>query len=111
MYVYVTFWAPRGAHAQRANVTGSIKGLKVTVKATSYSSALLLLMKSLGVFVAVLVRYVRRTADYSTQRRQRTPCTGISAYGAPFMPKNERTRERRVNLSHKCSRMHSTRFP
>ena len=77
MYVYVTFWAPRGAHAQRANVTGSIKGLKVTVNCISYySSAMLLLMKSLGLLVAALVRHVRRTADYSALRRQLTPCTG-----------------------------------
>ena len=30
-------------------------------------------MKSLGLLIAVLVR---RTADYSSLRRQRTPCTG-----------------------------------
>ena len=62
MYVYVTFWAPRGAHAQRANVTGSIKGLKVTVNCISVFSAMLLLMKSLGLLIAALVRYVPTTA-------------------------------------------------
>ena len=37
---------------------------------------MLLLMKSLGLLVAALVRHVRRTADYSALRRQRTPSTG-----------------------------------
>ena len=62
MYVYVTFWAPQGAHVQRANVAGSIKGLKVTVNCISVCSAMLLLMKSLGLLIAALVRYMLTTA-------------------------------------------------
>ena len=39
-------------------------------------AAMLLLMKSLGLLIAVLVHYVWRTADYSILHRQRTPHTG-----------------------------------